>query len=773
MKTRLHKLCRRAVLVGVPGFIALEMALRFTPLPAGLACAPPPSTEFVDRQGRPLRALLVDAQRFSRECELRDVSAHLLAATLGAEDARFRLHPGVDPLAICRAVRDAARGVGPASGASTITQQLVKLADPVPRTLGNKLREMWFALALEHRWSKDRILTEYLNRLDYGDLQTGIAAASWHYLGKPPSDLSAAEAALLAALPNAPARLNPHEHFAAAQARQQWVLGRMLAGGRLDAAACARASDEPIRLQPRAHEFEAPQFVNLLLARRGLVPPGGGLVHTTLDLDLNRFAQRSLAENLQRLSDKHATSGAAVVIDNASGEVLALAGSGETNGAWMPRSSGSTLKPFTYLLALENGSQPCSIVADVPTNFATPTGNYQPNNYNHRFHGPVSLRFALGNSLNVAAIRVLELAGGPPALHRALREVGITTLGHPADYYGLGLTLGNGEVRLLELANAFATLGRLGVYRPYRLLAGRTTGVQPVREDSASRLSSHETPGWKPGVQDRQDACLPGRRVFDAGAAFLLADMLSDNAARAAAFGLDSWLSFDFPVACKTGTSSDYRDNWTVGYTPEFTVAVWVGNPDGTPMRDITGVSGAAPVMHDIVEHLHARGATSWFAQPPQVATFKIDSLTGRVAPAGRPGGIDEKCLRPPEAARPDDYDAAGRVCLAAEYAPWLASSQNSLGSLVTLATSAPQLRILQPAAGTIYYLDGDLPPDSQWIPLRAEAGGEVRWSCASLPLKTSATAPRMLIREGRHVILAADAATGAQATTWIDVKPW
>ncbi len=771
VKTRIRKLCRRAVLVLVVGFILLEIALRLTPLPAALQSAPPASTEFLDRYGRPLRALLVDERRFSRQCELTDVSAQLIGATLCAEDARFRSHLGVDPIAICRAIRDAVRGVGPASGASTITQQLVKLADPVPRTFANKVREIWLALAVEHRWKKDRILTEYLNRLDYGDLQTGIAAASWHYLGKPPSDLSAAEAALLAGLPNAPSRLNPHEHFPATRARQKWVLGRMLACGHLDAAAHSCAIEEPIRLKPRAHEFEAPHFVNLLLARRGLIHPGGGPLRTTLDLELNRFAERTLAENLQRLTDKHATSGAVVVMDNRSSEVLALAGSGETNGAWMARSSGSTLKPFTYLLALENGAQPCTVVADVPTSFSTPTGSYQPNNYNHRFHGPVSLRFALGNSLNVAAIRVLELVGGPSVLHRALRDVGITTLDHPVDYYGLGLTLGNGEVRLLELTNAFATLGRLGEFRPYRLLG--SNDFQAEVGEHGTSLAAQKAIGRTPAAPNRQVACDPARRVFDASAAYLLADMLADNAARAAAFGLGSWLSFDFPVACKTGTSSDYRDNWTVGYTPEFTVAVWVGNPDGTPMRDITGVTGAAPVMHDLIEHLHSRFGTSWFAQPPQVATFKIDPLTGRMATADRRGGIDEKCLLPPEPARPDDYDAAGRVRLSAEYGPWFASPENSLGSLVSLADSALELRILQPAPGSIYYLDADLPPDSQWIRLQAEAAGEVQWSCPSLPFKTSNAGPRMLIREGRHVINASDTASGGHASTWIDVKAW
>ena len=741
MKKHLRKLLRFGLVLALV-LVAVEIALRLTPLPAGLESPPPASTEFLDRHGRPLRALLVDERHFSQQCDLTEIAPLLVAATLSAEDARFRSHPGVDPLAICRAIRDAARGTSPPSGASTITQQLVKLAHPRARTISNKIRELWLALALEHRWSKDRILTEYLNRLDYGDLQTGVAAASWHYLGKPPADLSAAEAALLAALPNAPTRLNPHDDFAAARARQQWVLGRMLATGHLDAAAHARAVEEPIRLCPRAHEFEAPQFVNLLLTRRGMVSPRGGPLRTTLDLDLNRFADQALADNLQRLTDKHATNGAAVVIDNPSGDVLALAGTGEINGAWMARSSGSTIKPFTYLLALEAGAQPCTVVADVPTSFTTPTGSYSPNNYNHRFHGPVTLRYALGNSLNVAAIRVLELAGGPTALHRALCEVGITTLDHPADYYGLGLTIGNGEVRLLELANAFATLARLGARQPYRLLAADAGTVTP------------------------------SRRVFDADAAYLLADMLADNSARAASFGMESWLSFDFPAACKTGTSSDYRDNWAVGYTPEFTVAVWVGNPDGTPMRDITGVTGAAPVMHALIEHLHQRFGTSWFPQPSQVLTCKIDPLTGRLAPAGRPGGIDEKCLKMPEAARADDYDAAGRVRLSAEYGPWLESTQNTLGSLVTLATSTPELRIIQPTPGSTYFLDGDLPPDSQWIPLRAEACGEVRWSCDSLPFKSTNGVARVQIREGHHIIVATDTA-GHQASTWIEVKPW
>ena len=776
-----HRLQRIAWAIGGGG-AAIFLALRLTPLPASLESGPPVSAEFTDRTGRPLRLMLVDERRYSQRCTLAEMSPAIIAATLSAEDKRFRAHCGVDVLATGRALRNAVLGKTPASGASTISQQLIKLSAPAPRTVARKLVEIWLALCLEQRWSKERILTEYLNRLEYGNLQTGIAAASRHYFGKPPSDLSAAEAAFLAALPRAPGRLNPRADFVAARARQQWVLWRMAANGMLDPAALARAEVEPLELHPAGRAFEAPHFVDLLLQRRGLlfgstkntkghekssafswpfvsfvdcfrgrrglvsqppVAPAGGEIRTTLDLRLNRFVEQCLAENLAKIADKNAGGGAAVVLDNATGDVLALAGAGDyfqagagqINGAWMVRSPGSAVKPFTYLLALERGAEPATIVADVPTSFTTPDGLYRPNNYNHRFHGPVSLRCALGNSLNVAAIRTLELAGGPAELHRALRQCGITTLDHPAEYYGLGLTLGNGEVRLLELANAYATLARLGVFRPYRLLLRETGALDP------------------------------GRRVFDSRAAFLLADMLADNSARAASFGLTSHLAFDFPVACKTGTSSDYRDNWSVGYTPEFTVAVWVGNPDGKPMHGITGVTGAAPVMHEICEHLRRTAGTTWFATPPDIRSYAIHPLTGHEVSPDRSGAVMEKFLRAPEPERAADYDAAGAVRLPPEYFPWLASAQNRLGSLVCAEAEAHAPRILQPPPGATYFLDPDIPQQSQWIPLRAESA--VAWSSDSLPIENG----RAQLRAGRHTITARIGNDGGSVTTWIEVK--
>jgi penicillin-binding protein 1C len=739
------------------GWLALELALRLTPVPSSLTKAPPQSVEFADRTGRPLRRVLQDQRVYRARCSLSDVSPNLIAATLSAEDKRFKVHSGIDLLAITRALVQAVNTGQIHSGASTITQQLVKLTYPgAGRDPWAKLTEAWSALSLERHWPKDRILEEYLNRLNYGDLQVGLASASADYFEKPPSDLSAAEAAFLAAIPQAPSRLDPFTHFAAVKARQRWVLQRMHANGFLDDAAFARAMAEPLRLREHSREFEAPFFVDLLLERRGILPPEGGVVRTTVDLGFNQWIDQVIARQLQTLEDKNVTAAAAVVIENASGDVLALSGSGnyfepgtgQINGAWSARSAGSALKPFTYVRALEKGAFPGTVVADVPTDFPTETGLYHPNNYNHRFYGPVTLRFALANSLNVAAIKVLEREGGPEVLYNALRDAGITTLEHPAAYYGLGLTIGNGEVRLLELTNAFASLARLGVYKSFRLLTPTAPGMPT-------------TPA------------IAGRRIFDERAAYLLADILSDNHARAGTFGLNSYLSFDFPVACKTGTSSNYRDNWTFGFTPEFTVGVWVGNPDNSAMRGVTGVTGAAPIFHEIMVKLRDRYGTGWYYEPPGIDHCFIDPLTGHRVSSDQPRAVREIYAFSPETARPEDYDAAGRVRLPEEYRAWVESDQNTLGDLLAASRQAEHLQILEPAAGALYYLDRDLPAKDQRLALRAESTGLIEWSCETLDCCTEGSRTTVGLREGRHQIFARDVATGETATTWIAVESW
>jgi len=736
-------------LIGCASVLLLvaELALRLTPFPKGLVSPPPGSTEFLDRHGASLRMLLVDEQRYAKSCNQADISEHVIEATLSAEDHRFYHHSGIDWLALSRSIATTLRDGTSRSGASTITQQLVKLADPGERTLRKKLAEMWLARRVEREWEKGRILEEYLNRLDYGNLQHGIATASRFYFDKPPSDLSAAEAAFLAGLPRAPSKLNPHADMPAALSRQRWVLNRMKANGLLDAAAHDRALAEPLRIVPPKHPWQAPHFVDFLLQRRHILPPPGGPVRTTLDLGLNGFVESRLSDQLRLIASHHATSAAAVVIENTTGAVLAMAGAsndefrvgtGQVNGAWTIRSPGSAVKPFTYLLALERGNNPCTVVADVPTDFATATGLYRPNNYNHRYHGPVTLRHALANSLNVSAIKALNLAGGPDSLHRRLSELGITTLDHTSDYYGLGLTLGNGEVRLLELTNAYATIGRLGLHKPWRVLEN----------------THHEV----------------GVRTCDPRACWLIADMLADNHARSASFGLKSYLSFEFPVACKTGTSSSYRDNWVIGFTPEFSVGVWVGNMDGSPMHNITGVTGAAPVMHEIFKHLHATRGTTWFERQDGVTTHRIHPLTGRIVAREQPGGIDEKCLWLPEPSRSNDFDRHGRVVLPNDYAAWLASSANTLGNLVTIAAGSSALRISHPQPGTTYYLDPDLPADSQLVRLQAEGSAHVSWSCESLRILDETPHPGIRLHPGRHILTASDSTTGQRAETWIEV---
>jgi penicillin-binding protein 1C len=379
---------------------------------------------------------------------------------------------------------------------------------------------------------------------------------------------------------------------------------------------------------------------------------------------------------------------------------------------------------------------------------------FAPVNYDRRCRGPVRYRLALASSLNIPAVRVLDSVGGPAILRDRLRACGLTTLDRGPEDYGLGLTIGNAEARLLELANAYACLARLGEYRPCRLTLDSGFGGQS---------SNVKAQGSRPPE---------GRRVFDAGAAWLIADILSDNAARAPAFGLDSPLRFEFPVACKTGTSSDFRDNWALGYTPEFTVGVWVGNFDGSPMERVAGVTGAAPILHDLVEHLHARHGTGWYARPSNVVERLVHPITGRVLRQEIAGAVREYFLAgalPPLEA-PEDYDAAGRVRLGAEYREWLASADNELAGRVVVDSAAPGLCLVSPLPGTVYFLDPDVPTSGR-LRLRAHGEAALRWRSDSLECRTERGDPFAVLTEGRHRLTVQDTITGEQLETWIEVK--
>ena len=756
VKRRNWQRWRRMVLIVMltPLFLlfAAWLALPLVHLPKGLSDAPEPSVELLDRNGRSLRQARAEEGQFHRTIAYAELPQSLIDATLAAEDKRFWQHHGVDWRATFRALWQNARHGRVVSGGSTLTQQLIKLAGGRPRNWSSKLIEAAQALRLEQVWDKQRILAAYLNRIDYGSLNAGCAAAAEHYFAKPLRDLSAAESAFLAGLPQAPSRLNPYRRFEMAKKRQEWILARMETTGALKSEERVRAVNEPLRLAPPARSFRAPHFVDMLLAQANAPFPRGS-IRTTLDLELQSFVERTLRDHLGRLSTQHVRDGAVVVIDNRSGDVLALVGSpdygrrdaGQVNGAWAVRSAGSTLKPFTYLLALERGATAASVVHDLPAEFATATGVFAPVNYNRRCYGPMRYRLALANSLNISAVKVLDSIGGPVALSGRLRAWGLTTLNEAPEHYGLGLTLGNADVRLLELANAYATLARLGEFRPYRLTAAESSR----NSHPASRISPH--------------ACL-------------IADILADNTARAMAFGLESPLRFDFPVACKTGTSSDYRDNWALGFTPEFTVGIWAGNFDGSPMQGVSGVSGAAPVLHDIFVNLHERFGTTWFARPTNIVERMVHPVTGRMVDTGRSGAVRElfSAVALPEQEHTNDYDGAGRVRLPASYREWLASGDNWIGRGAVVddtRLSTNRLRVVSPVAGTVFFIDPDLGESGRLIPLRAEGTGALEWACETLSCRAGPGGAWAEMREGRHRLTVRHRESGATAETWVKIK--
>ncbi|HCN28450.1 MAG TPA: penicillin-binding protein 1C [Verrucomicrobiales bacterium] len=722
------------------------------PLPPALLAAQSVSTRFLAADGTPLRMLLTEeGQRVAGTASYADIPEHLRNAVLAAEDKRFFQHGGVDLLAIARSAWDNLRAGRVVSGASTLHQQLIKItaARPGPRTLGVKLVEALQARRLAMTWSKEEVLAAWLNRVSYGNLLTGCESAALGYFDKPLPDLSPAECALLAAIPQSPARLNPFRGIERARPRQTRILEKMRALGWLDAGQLQTALAEPVRLRRFNGGFEAPHAVQMLAG--GTAPDP--VVLTTLDAALQRAVERVITERLSGLRERQVTQAAVVVIENATGHILALAGSrdfsapdgGQINGAWTPRSPGSAVKPFTYLLAFERGAAPASIVADLPVEYSTGSGSYLPENYTLKHYGPMTYRAALGNSLNVSAVKVLQSAGGPGALLRRLRQLGLTTLTESAEHYGPGLTIGNAPVRLVELANAYACLARLGIHKPWSLLP---------RENE-------------------------GARLLDGTFCYLIADILADNSARALTFGQNSVLRLPFPAAVKTGTSSTYRDNWTLGFTREFTVGVWAGNFDNRPMQDVSGVTGAAPIWRDVMLELQRRRGVSWHEPPPGLVKAVIDPRTGRrLTPQSPPARVSREDWFPPQRLPPpagaEDYDAQGRAILPGIYADWVAGADNWMGDLVVCETAKKEKRpwqITSPAPGTVIHLDPDLPGSGARLLLQANQQG-VRWDCGTLEIVDDAGRPVALLKPGRHTLRAEDPATGETRRTFVIVHP-
>ncbi len=598
------------------------------------------SLRILDRNGILLREVLSAEEGRGRWSNLSDISGYVMQAAIATEDKRFESHFGVDPIALGRALLQNAREQRVVSGGSTITMQVIRNVYRRPRTLFEKVREMWYALRLERMFSKKDILTQYLNRVSFGNQTVGIDAASRLYFAKPSAQLSLAEAAFLIAIPNSPSLNDPFKRLDRVRTRQRYVLSRMLEEGMISDDEYERATSEPLVIKPRSPLFKAPHFTSMVLQRipesqRDLVTE----IKTTLDYKKQKAFELLLQSHLQRLKRHSVSNGAIVVIDNQDHSVVALVGSGDffdsttngqVNGALALRQPGSTLKPFTYGLALESGMTPASLLADIPRLNSDASIDFLPENYDRRYHGPVRMRIALACSYNVPAVRTLERIGDEQLL-RALHAAGFISLRKPASFYGLGLTLGNGEVSLLELTNAYSMLANLGTFHPLRY-------IDSIKLNDGAGVAPHHWLETEDGLEHRS---VP-RQVLSPQVAFLLTDILSDRQARAPAFGVHSSLSLPFPAAAKTGTSKDYRDNWTLGYSPRYTVGVWVGNFNARPMKLVSGITGAAPLFRDVMLLLHDDHRSENFPKPEGITKSVICPSSGMRPGVACPGTMYE-----------------------------------------------------------------------------------------------------------------------------------
>ncbi|MGQ9865161.1 MAG: penicillin-binding protein 1C [Pseudanabaenaceae cyanobacterium] len=555
-----------------------------------------PSLTFTDRHGVVLGTVAADGEE-AIDVPLSQVSPWLVQAVLAAEDQRFD-GGAIDGLALIRVLWDSLRSGRVVGGASTLSQQLVRLRYRTPRTVWGKLTTIWLAWRVQAGSTREEILTAYLNHVPMGGNVYGVEAAARHYLGMSAAELNVARASLLAALPNAPTHLHPRWNWEGLKQRQAYVLARMVARGYLSPALAARAHQETVTLAPVTTEGAIARHWLERLAREP--HPPGSILRTTLDRTLQEFVEAQVRQVTAALGD---VQGAAIVVDNRTGEVLAYVGSPDyfaysTDGVQAPRQAGSTLKPFLYQLAFALGElTPTTVLADRPAHYGLPGGRlYSPTDYSERFRGDVLPRFALANSLNLPAVRTLERVGVDRFLTR-LRELGFAHLTHDARHYGLGLALGSGEVTLWELAQAYTALANGGIRRTL-------------------------TP-WPD--QPAQDVTLPEPELWR-----LVTDMLADRHSRGAAFGRSSVLNTPFGAAVKTGTSSAFRDNWTVGFTSEYTVATWVGRFDGQPLAGISGVAGAAPLWRNILGYLHRAHPPAPFPKPhfPQQGVCSLPGKT-------------------------------------------------------------------------------------------------------------------------------------------------
>jgi len=624
------KLAVRVIVVTLTA-MAIALAVFFlTPLPDEVRHPGRLSScDICDRKGNVLRTVLSDEDGTSCRVSLDEISPYLVSATTAAEDRRFYSHWGVDLVSSGRAVLQNLKAGRIVAGGSTITQQYAKLLFHLSnRSFYNKLKEMLYAFKLERYLGKKKILELYLNRIPYSNQIYGIEAASRTYFDKPSRDLSLAQAAFLASIPQAPSLYNPYRNLDLIVERQHEILNGMLMTGAIDKKAFDEAVSEKISVAGKKESYLAPHFCDLVqkwLSGKGI--RNASKVYTTLDLAIQTEVEALLKAQIKSLEDCDVSNGAVVVMDNATGDILALAGSvdywgpeGQFDAAVAKRQPGSALKPFTYAMALERGYTAASLLPDLKTAIPTDNGDFTPENYDRTFHGPVRLRQALACSYNVPAVRVLQQIG-PEFLLERLRSAGFASLDRKPDFYGVGLTLGSGEVTLLEMVRGFSVFPRGGDWIEDRM-------VQSVLDGDGSSIFFSQ--------QQKRHS------VFSPQIAYLITSILSDREARLPAFGTGSALDLPFPCAAKTGTSKGFRDNWTVGYSSFYTTGVWVGNFDGREMKKVSGITGAGPLFRSIMRFMHKKVKPSEFLRPDGIVEYPVCPSSGAIPSKACPQSIKE-----------------------------------------------------------------------------------------------------------------------------------
>lgn len=608
--------------------------LKDLPSPTKLSSsAIPQSTQIFDRNDKLLFTIYKNKDQVF--IPLSEIPKPMQQATLAIEDKNFYYHGAIDLKGITRAMFSIVFKQE-LQGGSTLTQQLVKNSLLSPeRTILRKVKEVLLAFATEAVYSKNEIMEMYLNQTPYGGTAYGVEAAAKTYFGKKAKDLTLPEAALLAGLPEAPSTNSPFgAHPDYAKRRQELVLSEMQQEGYITEEEKQKAIKEPLKFKRISNEIKAPHFVlyvkELLIKKYGqqMVEQGGLRVRTTLDLNLQDYAQASVAAEVEKTKGFHVTNGSAMVANPKTGEILAMVGSkdyfdetidGNVNITLAERQPGSSIKPINYTVGLLKGYTAATPFIDNKVCFPNPGQSpYCPVNYDGKFHGLMSMRYALGNSINIPAVKMLKL-NGIESMMATASAMGITTF-TDASRYGLSLTLGGGEVTMYDMVQAFGVLANQG-YKVDLVSILRVT-------DSKGKVFEEYKPPKSP---------IFGKKVLPEDVSFIMSDILADNGARALAFGENSELRIPGKVvAAKTGTTNDYRDNWTFGYTPSVVVGTWVGNNDNSPMSYLaSGITGAAPIWHDIMAYALKDKPVEYYYRPPTVIQKPVCEITGLPPTAG------------------------------------------------------------------------------------------------------------------------------------------